>query len=191
MSTPISQPRPDRLRGRRISVSSLVDLHELTGFSLMLVSTRGDGTAAARWLDAATGLRVGAAVGTLTRHENGTGVLATGPGRWLVRSSAAIPDLPVPDGIALFDLSDAWRLFQLSGIAARRLLASGCPLDLTPRRFAAGSCATTRLDEFCVILCCVGPDTYEMYVERSFAEDLRSRLVLRASGLSAPAELEA
>ena len=191
MSTPISQPRPDRLRGRRISVSSLVDLHELTGFSLFLVSTRGDGVMAAQWLGQIVGIPVSAAVGAVARHENGTGILGTGPGRWLVRSSAAIPHLEVPDGIALFDLSDAWRLFQISGIAARRLLASGCPLDLAPRRFAAGRCAATRLDEFCVILCCVGPDTYEMYVERSYAEDLRSRLVLRAAGMSAPAELEA
>lgn len=191
MSTPISQPRPDRLRGRRISVSSLVDLHELTGFSLVLASTRGDGDAAARLLAAATGAPVSAAVGSVNRHENGTRILCTGPGRWLVRSSAGNPVPVVPADIALFDLSDAWRLFQISGIAARRLLGSGCPLDLAPRRFAPGRCATTRLDECSVILCCVEPDTYELYVERSFAEDLRSRMVLRAAGLSAPAELEA
>jgi len=191
VSTPVSQPRPDRLRGRRISVSSLVDLHELTGFSLLLASTRGDKTAAAHWLGAVTGLVVGADVGTFSRHENGTSVLGTGPGRWLLRSSADIPELEAPEGMALFDLSDTWRLYQISGIAARRLLASGCPLDLAPQRFTADRCAATRMDEFCVILCCLGQGTYEMYVERSYAEDLRSRLLLRAAGLIAPAELEA
>ncbi len=191
MSTPISQPRPDRLRGRRISVSSLVDLHELSGFSLVMAGTRGDAAVAAQWLGKAAGISVSAAVGTVARHENGTTVLSTGPGRWLVRSSAGILDPGIPDNIALFDLSDAWRLFQISGIAARRLLASGCPLDLAPRRFPAGRCATTRMDEFCVILCCNAPDTYEMYVERSYAEDLRTRIVVRAAAMNAPAELEA
>ena len=179
------------MQSRRISVSSLVDLHELSGFSLILASTRGDRIAAASWLGAATEVPVSAVVGVVSGHENGTCILGTGPGRWLVRSSAEIPGLNIPGGVALFDLSDAWRLFQISGIAARRLLASGCPLDLAPRRFAPGRCATTRLDEFRVILCCVGPDTYEMYVERSYAEDLRTRMVLRAAGLTAPAELEA
>jgi sarcosine oxidase subunit gamma len=187
----MTQPGNDRNRRRRISVSSLVDLHELSGFSLVLASTRGNGIAAARWLGTITEVHVSAVVGAVSRHENGTSVLGIGPGRWLVRSDTGIPDLDAPDDVALFDLSDAWRLFHISGIAARRLLASGCPLDLAPRRFAVGQCAATRLDEFCVILCCVTPDTYEMYVERSYAEDLRSRIVLRAAGLSAPADLEA
>ncbi len=191
MNTPMTQRKQDRLRNRRISVSSLVDLLELTEFSLTLVTTRGDAVAAASVLGSALGITAGAVVGTMTGHEKGIRVLCLGPGRWLVRDTRETSGLIIPDNTATFDLSDAWRLFQISGIAARRLLASGCPLDLNPARFASGQCASTRLDEFRVILCCVTPDTYELYVERSYCEDLRARLVLRAAGLSAPAEMEA
>ncbi len=191
MNTPMTQRKQDRLRNRRISVSSLVDLHELTEFSLTLVTTRGDAIAAARALGNGLGITAGAVVGTVTGHENGIHVLCLGPGRWLVRHTRETSGLIIPGNTAIFDLSDAWRLFQISGIAARRLLASGCPLDLNPVRFASGQCASTRLDEFRVILCCVAPDTYELYVERSYCEDLRARMVLRAASLSAPAEMEA
>lgn len=177
-------------RARRISVSALVDVHELTGFTLVQVSTRGDTGAAARWLSEQAGVHVAPGLGNLATGTDGGQVLGIGPGRWLVHTAAPWPRDGVTAGLALTNMSDAWRLFQLSGIAARRLLAGGCPLDLDARRFAPGSCAATRYDEFHVLLCCTAPDTYDLYVERSYADDLRARIVVRAAGLATPAELD-
>lgn len=177
-------------RARRISVSALVDVHELTGFVLVQACTRRDTDAAIRWLSSLAGLPVAAGVGAVTTGPGGVRVLGTGPGRWLVRSDTPWQRDGTGAGVTLTDLSDAWRLFQISGIAARRLLAGGCPLELDPRRFAPGRCATTRYDEFRILLGCSAPDNYDLYVERSYAEDLRSRIVVRAAGLATPAELD-
>jgi sarcosine oxidase subunit gamma len=182
---------PARLRGmraRRLSVSALVDVHEITSCTTTLVSARRDAAAAARWLSVQVGAAVGAVPGTTADPGPDRTVLAIGPGRWLVRSDG--PSLPAdpPAGIAVFDQSDAWRVFRLGGIAARRLLAGGCPLDLDARRFAPGRCAATRYDKFRVLLACIAPDTCDLYAERSFADDLRGRIIVRAAALSASAE---
>lgn len=178
------------VRARRISVSTLVDLHELSGFSLVQASSRRDSAAAARWLSECVGTRVGAGVGGAAAGVAGEWVLGIGPGRWLVRTESPWHRDGARAGVVLTDLSDAWRVFQLSGIAARRLLAGGCPLDLGPRRFTPGRCAASRYDEFRILLACTGADAYDLYVERSWAEDLRSRVVVRAAALAAPTELD-
>lgn len=186
-----NQSQPDAIRSRRLSVTSLVDLHELYGFFLTMVSTRDDAAAAARWLSSTAGVSVSTQVGAVHGGDPEVTVLGLGPGRWLLRGTGPLPAADGPAEIALFDLSDVWRLFQISGIAARRLLASGCPMDLDPRQFAPRQCALTRFDALRVLLCCTASDTYEMYVERSYAEDFRAHIVLRAAALTAPAELEA
>lgn len=189
MNTAPKVPRTG-VRARRISVSALVDVHELSGFAVAMVCTRADVAGAIRWLSAKFGAPVEPGVGKVHQGSDGTLILGVGPGRWLVRGMAARPDTGAPRNVALFDVTDVWRVFQLGGIAARRLLASGCPLDFEPRKFAPLRCAVSRFDECRVILCCTTEDTYEMYVERSYAEDLRARMVLRAAGMAAPAELE-
>lgn len=183
-------PTRRAIRSRRISVSSLVDVHELSGFSLVQASTRRDAAAAARWLSECFGTGVHAGVGGAAAGLAGEWVLGTGPGRWLVRTDEPWHGDGTRIGVVCMDFSDTWRIFQVTGIAARRLLAGGCPLELDARRFAPGRCAATRYDEFRILLICTGPDTYDLYVERSYAEDLRSRIVVRAAALATPTELD-
>jgi sarcosine oxidase subunit gamma len=167
-----------------------VDIHELTGFELTLISARSETAGALRWLSGICGSPVAPGVGRIHEGRNEMLVLAIGPGRWLVRTEAVLDNNDSPPGAQRFDVSDVWRVFRLGNIAARRLLASGCPLDLDPRRFAPMSCGASRFDGFPVILCCVAPDTYEMFVEGSHAEDLRGQLVIRAAAMTLPVEIE-
>ena len=75
---------------------------------------------------------------------------------------------------AITEVSDARVALFLAGPGARDVLAKGCPLDLHPRSFTAGSCAQSLLAKAAVLIHLVDDDpaagpSFEVYVARSFA----------------------
>jgi sarcosine oxidase, subunit gamma len=78
---------------------------------------------------------------------------------------------------AITEVSDGRVALRLAGPNARDVLAKGCPLDLHPRAFAAGSCAQSLLAKTSVLLHLPDEDaqrgpTFDLYVARSFAHYL-------------------
>jgi sarcosine oxidase, subunit gamma len=108
-------------------------------------------------------------------------VLWLGPDEWLVVAPANQEDERVGAlGAALrlrvaavTDVSEGRTVVRIGGPRARDVLAKGCGLDLHPRAFAPGRCAQTGFARTHVILHQVdATPTYDLYVERSFAEYL-------------------
>ena len=71
------------------------------------------------------------------------------------------------------DYSDAVTTFLLSGTMARGALLTGCPIDLRPLAFPAGSVAATRLDLFDIVLHARQAERFDIHVARSYAEDAK------------------
>ncbi len=113
-----------------------------------------------------------------------------GPRSWLL--VAELPGPPLTGfiekrnalnaaGGALFDLSASRVAFRITGAHAPAILASGCPLDLHPRAFRAGSCAQSVFGRVNALLYKADDaPTFVIMVARSFARD-----VWQALGLSA------
>lgn len=104
-----------------------------------------------------------------------------GPDQWLITCAladvathmAALRDALGGEHHAQTDVSDARVVLRLAGPSAREVLAKGCPLDLHPRVFDVGQCASSRLAKADVLLHLIsdhvaGP-TFDLYVARSFA----------------------
>jgi sarcosine oxidase subunit gamma len=67
--------------------------------------------------------------------------------------------------------------FEIGGPDARELLESGCPIDLHPRAFHAGSCAQTLLGRTGVLLHQVSDEPrYRLWVRPSFTRYLAAWL---------------
>lgn len=83
----------------------------------------------------------------------GRSLLWLGPRSWLLIGGAADENADFESarsacnaaGGALFDLSAAFAGWLVSGASAAAVLNRGCPLDLSPRAFAAGRCAQSLL----------------------------------------------
>lgn len=81
---------------------------------------------------------------------------------------------------AVTDVTEGRTVIGLAGRHARDVLMKGCPLDLHPREFKAGDCAQSTCGKATIFLhqtadSDTGP-TYDIYVERSFADYLWSWL---------------
>jgi sarcosine oxidase subunit gamma len=110
---------------------------------------------------------------------NGLECLWRSPSVWWVKSrtqkaSEIIAWLARPD--FAIDYSDAVATFLLTGALARRALSAGCPVDLRPHAFPAGSVAATRFDLFDIVLHARSDETFDVHVARSYAEDAARRL---------------
>lgn len=71
---------------------------------------------------------------------------------------------------AVTDVSSGYRVLSLRGVAAREVLAQGCPLDLHPRSFQTGTSAGTHYFKASVWLWQVEDEpSFQMLVRRSFA----------------------
>jgi sarcosine oxidase, subunit gamma len=116
-------------------------------------------------------------------------VLWLGPDRWLVTCPgtdtvffmSTLREALAEVHAAIVDVSDGRTALRLAGPDARDVLAKGCPLDLHPRAFAAGSCAQTLLAKAAVLVHLVEDDprsgpAFDLYVARSFAHYLWSWL---------------
>jgi sarcosine oxidase subunit gamma len=117
-------------------------------------------------------------------------VLWLGPDEWLVAGGSA--DLPerlraALAGVhaAVVELSASRAVFELTGPAARDVLAKGCALDVHPRAFGPGQCAQTGLARAAVILEQVdAAPTFRIFVRRSFARYLATWLADAAAELA-------
>jgi heterotetrameric sarcosine oxidase gamma subunit len=86
------------------------------------------------------------------------------PDRWLLLAAAPI-DLP-PDAI---DVSSRYAGVTLRGARAIEAIAGGCSLDLREQRFAAGTCAQSRIEQLPAILLREAADAFTVMVERPLA----------------------
>lgn len=141
------------------------------------------------------GVRVtaSAAPASFPREANSTGrrgegsILWLGPDEWLVTgppgSAAAIEEelhaTPAHIHRAVTDVSANRAVLDLVGPGVRDLLASGCPIDLHPRAWAAGRCAQTLFARAQVILEQRG-DITRVFVRPSFADYVVDRLAAGA-----------
>jgi heterotetrameric sarcosine oxidase gamma subunit len=66
---------------------------------------------------------------------------------------------------------------RVAGLKAREVLAKGIAIDLHPAQFAVGHCAQTGLHHTGIFLERVEPDTYELFVQRTFAASIREWLM--------------
>lgn len=112
----------------------------------------------------------------MRRACNGKGgtLLWNGPGQWL----AVSPSTPArdflmdlrraldPSGATVTDLSHARAVIRIAGPKARDVMLKGCPLDL--ERFKVNDCASSLLGHLNVQIHCIGDQTFDLYVFRSF-----------------------
>ncbi|MEX2650081.1 MAG: sarcosine oxidase subunit gamma family protein [Alphaproteobacteria bacterium] len=103
-----------------------------------------------------------------------------GPDEWLVvdapgTEAKLVADLrKALDGLhaGVTDVTDGRTVIRLNGPNVRDVLAKGCALDLHPRAFGPARCAQTRLAKATVILHQLDAQTFDVYIERSFADYL-------------------
>jgi sarcosine oxidase subunit gamma len=113
-----------------------------------------------------------------------TRALWIAPDRWLI-----VADMPLSlstiDGAFVSDITDGLAVFDLSGPAARQLLAMGCSLDVEGDALAPGRCARTLFAGVDVILYSLGShDRFRIHVERSMASYLCDWLEKAATGIA-------
>jgi sarcosine oxidase subunit gamma len=147
-------------------------MHEISAFTLYHVMTRGDCKAVAERLSKRLALDIPLTPNTTSTNSQHLKALWFGPGRWLVFSPVEQWCLDDIQDCAVTELSDSRRLFRLSGAKVRERLATGCPLNLSDTAMPPGSCAMTHFDQLPIVLCCDDNDRYELYVERSYCDDL-------------------
>ncbi|WP_328310218.1 sarcosine oxidase subunit gamma [Actinomycetospora sp. NBC_00405] len=103
--------------------------------------------------------------------------LRLGPDEWLLTSTAARPEdwefgldeAAAPFGGTAVDVSAQRTTVRVRGASARRLLASGCAIDLRPASFPRGRCAQTLLGQAGVLLVALADDDLQLFVRPSFA----------------------
>jgi sarcosine oxidase subunit gamma len=128
-------------------------------------------------IERAVGVRPTTTPNRSAGSESGARILWLGPDEWLVVDSAQAPaslESLLATAIASFggtavDVSAHRTIFELSGPAARDLLASACSIDLDPRVFGPGVCAQTMLARVDVVLDCLAPELIRVFVRASFA----------------------
>jgi sarcosine oxidase subunit gamma len=96
-----------------------------------------------------------------------------GPDEWLLVAPAGeSPDFSALEGRhhSLVDVSHRYVAFVVEGESAPLILAAGCPLDLHPHFFTAGSATRTLLGKAEIILWRLGVAlSYRVECARSFA----------------------
>lgn len=121
---------------------------------------------------------VGATLPAPNKSAAGRGTaLWVGPERWFVVApgrGGLIDDLEkaAGDGLAITDLSHSRVILRVSGTKLRDVLAQGCAVDLHPRATKAGDCFVTSVARHSAVLHLVDDTTADIYVYRSFGQDL-------------------
>ena len=74
---------------------------------------------------------------------------------------------------AVTNVSGGQTVIVIRGVAARDVLAKGCPLDLHPRAFGVGRCAQSHLAKAAILVRVVDTTpAFEIVVRRSYADYL-------------------
>lgn len=123
-----------------------------------------------------------AAVGTVLPAPNKSAVgrrtaLWVGPDRWFMVEpgrGALVDQLEkaASGSFAVTDLSHSRVVLRVSGPKLRDVLAQGCAVDLHPRAAKAGDCFVTAVARHSAVLHLVDDATADVYVYRSFGQDL-------------------
>lgn len=104
-------------------------------------------------------------------------LLGIGPSIWLLVVTEALPAQLGPiEGLGrafevVVDASHAYACIEIAGAKAGELLAKGCALDLHPRQFPSGACASTSIGGMRTIIR-RAPDRFQVLVARSYAHSL-------------------
>jgi sarcosine oxidase subunit gamma len=120
---------------------------------------------------------IGAVLPAPGKTAVGRGVaLWVGPERWFVvasgRNGLAGELEKIAGGLAITDLSHSRTVLRLSGPKLRDVIAQGCSVDLHPRATKAGDCFITAVARHSALLHLVDDTTADIYVYRSFGQDL-------------------
>lgn len=154
--------------------SSVLAMGEARGFSL----TQAAGTSPD--FESALEPVVGSlppAVG-LAHQAEGRTAMRVGPNQfWFVGREGDDLPLKLTGLCAVTPLSHSRTRVFLEGAPARSVLAKGIPLDFHPLEFTPGKFAMTGLHHTPVLVHCVSPDRFEVYVMRTFALDIWEWLV--------------
>ncbi|MER1997400.1 MAG: sarcosine oxidase subunit gamma family protein [Arthrobacter sp.] len=161
-----------------------VTLREIA-FATMIGIRAVPGTPAHQSLSAATGVGLPDGAGKVAGSADGTAVLWQGPDDFLlVAPEGSEPMAGLLEALggnpgSVVDLSANRTILRLSGPSARLVLEKGCPADLHPRSFAAGTAVTTTLGPVPVLLWKVEAETWYVLPRASFA-DYTARWLLDA-----------
>lgn len=160
-----------------------VVLCEATGLSL--INLRGDAEKAfAGHVETAFGVALPTVPNT-TATADGVSLIWLGPDEWLAVSTdadspalcARLEEAMSRVHHAVVDLSDNYAVIELSGHAARWVLAKGWPQDLHPNVFKPGQCSQGMLAHAQIILEQTGEEAYRLFVRPSFSAYLWDWLV--------------
>jgi sarcosine oxidase subunit gamma len=152
-----------------------------------MLNLRGDAgdTRFAQSVLAATGLHLPVRPNTASlgspENPGPAQLLWLGPDEWLLKLpggqgdavETALRNALAGQHSAVVQVGSGNTSLTLQGSAAADLLARGCPLDLHPRVFKAGSLAQTHIAKAGAIVLCLEAGTcFELTVRRSFADYL-------------------
>ncbi len=103
-----------------------------------------------------------------------------GPDLWLLTSDTR-PGTEIIDHIdrtlsgqlyAATEMSASYVCFELSGPAARTVLAMGCGIDMHTDAFSTGQCVRTHFANVMLLIVSVGKNHFDLYADRSHARFL-------------------
>ena len=73
-------------------------------------------------------------------------------------------------------VSDASAVIRIQGPQSRGVLSRGCGLDFHPTSFKPATCARTLFAKSTLIVDCVGPECFDLYLGRSYQAYLHAWL---------------
>jgi sarcosine oxidase subunit gamma len=156
----------------------LIDIRERADLTLTILRLR-NGDAALPRLAEPTGMRLPLEPGTFAADDGGRACWIA-PNEWLLirETPLALGALAQAcDGVLhyLTDATDGRVVFELSGAAARDVIAKACSLDLHERAFASGRCAQTMFAQIPVFIARTA-DRFTLVADASYAVYLRAWL---------------
>ncbi len=105
----------------------------------------------------------------------------TAPGEWLVAVTAGAEEQSLSalrsrlgsEGVACSIVTDSHVVLEISGVAAREVLARGSTVDFHPVNFPTGKCLLTQFAGLPVLLATLpGRDTFILFADRSVGQYL-------------------